>query len=95
MATSRLYSIGHENNKDKIAMQHSRPGDARPRKRSASVKRKKAEVERQRRRQPTEDNASIRMAHRAYETYMERMSRGPLDDWLEAEREIASHEPAE
>ena len=27
-------------------MQHSRPGDARPRKRSASVKRKKAEVER-------------------------------------------------
>jgi len=35
------------------------------------------------------------MAHRAYEIYMERISRGPLDDWLEAEREIASHKPAE
>lgn len=75
-------------------MQHSRPGDALPKKRSASVKPKKAEVERQRRRQPTEDDASIRITHRAYEIYMERMSRGPLDGWLEAEREIASHEPA-
>jgi hypothetical protein len=76
-------------------MQHSRPGDALPKKRPASVKRKKAEVERPLRRQPTEDNPSIRMAHRAYEIYMERMSRGPLDDWLEAEREMASHEPAQ
>jgi len=75
-------------------MQHSMPGDA-PRKRPTSVKPKKAELEKQLRGQPTEDNASIRMAHRAYEIYMERISRGPLDDWLEAEREIASDKPAE
>lgn len=75
-------------------MQHSRSGDAPPKKRLA-VKPKKAEVEKKPCRQPTEDNTSLRMAHRAYEIYMERISRGPLDDWLEAEREIASHEPAE
>jgi len=76
-------------------MQHSRPEDALLKKRPASVKPNKAEVERQLRGQPTEDNAAIRMARRAYEIYRERISRGPLDDWLEAEREIASHEPAE
>lgn len=76
-------------------MQHSRPEDALPKKRLASVKPKKAKAERQRRHQPTEDNASIRTARRAYEIYLERMSRGPLDDWLEAEREIANHEPAD
>ena len=76
-------------------MQHSRPGDALPKKRPTSVKPKKAEVKRSLRWQPTEDNVSIRMAHRAYEIYLERMSRGPLDDWLQAEREIASHEPSQ
>ena len=75
-------------------MQHPMPGDS-PKKRPTSVKPKKTELEKQLSGQPTEDNASIRMAHRAYEIYMERISRGPLDDWLEAEREIASHKPAE
>jgi hypothetical protein len=42
-------------------MKHSRPGDALPKKRPASVK-KKAEVEKQPRRQPTEDTTSIRIA---------------------------------
>ena len=75
-------------------MQHSRPADALPKKCPTSVKPNKSEMEKQLRGQPTEDNA-IRMARRAYEIYRERISRGPLDDWLEAEREIASHEPAE
>jgi hypothetical protein len=38
---------------------------------------------------------SGRIAQRAYEIYLERTSRGPLDDWLEAEREIVRHEASE
>ena len=76
-------------------MEQSSPEAGAPKKGHASVKYKKAEVEKHPRRQPIEDNTSVRMAHRAYEVYMERISRGPLDDWLEAEREIASHEPPE
>ena len=75
-------------------MKPSRPENAAPRKRHASVKPKQAEAEQQPRRQPSE-NMSILVAHRAYEIYMQRIFRGPLDDWFEAEREIASHEPAE
>ena len=73
-------------------MKQSSPEAGAPKKGYASAKSKKAEVEKQPRRQPTEDT-TIRIAHRAYEIYMERISRGPLNDWLEAEREIASHEP--
>ena len=76
-------------------MKQSSSDAVAPKKGHASVKSKNAEVRKQPRRQPTEDNTSIRIAHRAYEIYMERISRGPLNDWLEAEREIASHEPAE
>ena len=43
----------------------------------------------------TDVPVSDRIAHRAYQIYLERISRGPLDDWVEAEREIARHEPSE
>lgn len=71
-------------------------GNEPPKKRRPSAKPEKGQVgQKQRRRPQTEDNASVRIAHRAYEIYMERISRGPLNDWLEAEREILSHEPPE
>ena len=43
----------------------------------------------------TDVPVSDRIAHRAYQIYLERISRGPLDDWVEAEREIARHESSE
>lgn len=95
MATSRLSSIGRDHNeKDRIAMKQSRTENALTEKRPASVKPKKVGTGNLSRRQPAEDSTTIK-ARRAYEIYMERISRGPLDDWLEAEREMASHEPAE
>src|SRR4029079_14683338 len=36
-----------------------------------------------------------RIGHRAYQSCAHRIARAPLDDWLEAEREIARHESSE
>ena len=72
-------------------MTPSRSGDEPSKKRRPSAKPEKGQVQ-QTLRRPTEHNAAIRIAHRAYEIYMERIARGPLDDWLEAEREMLSHE---
>jgi hypothetical protein len=55
-------------------MKQLSPEAGAPKKGHASVKSKKAEVEKHPRRQPIEDNTSVRMAHRAYEIYMERIS---------------------
>jgi hypothetical protein len=76
-------------------MKQLSPEAGAPKKGHASVKSKKAEVEKHPRRQPIEDNTSVRMAHRAYEIYYGADFLSPLNDWLEAEREIASHEPPE
>jgi hypothetical protein len=83
--------LRNHNKKDGGTMTPSRSGDE-PKKRRPLGKPEKGQV-RQKPRRPTEGNASIRIAHRAYEIYMERICRGPLDDWLEAEREMLSHEP--
>jgi hypothetical protein len=74
-------------------MTPSRSGDE-PKKRRPSAKPEKGQVQ-QKLRRPAEHNASMRIAHRAYEIYMERIRRGPLDDWLEAERGMLSHKPPE
>lgn len=42
--------------------------------------------------QPAFDDLNGRISRRAYEIYVQRTSRGPLDDWLDAEREILNHE---
>jgi hypothetical protein len=75
-------------------MEQSSPEAGALKKGHASVKSKK-EVEKHPRRQPIEDNTSVRMAHRAYEFYNGTDFPRSLDDWLEAEREIASHDPPE
>lgn len=73
-------------------MTPSRSGDE-SKKRRPSAKPEKGRAQQKLRR--PEHNASMRIAHRAYEIYMERICRGPLDDWLEAEREMLSHKPPE
>ena len=44
-------------------------------------------------RKSTSEDLHVRIEKRAYELYERRMRKGALDDWLEAEREILSHEP--
>jgi hypothetical protein len=45
-------------------------------------------------RKSTSEDLHVRIEKRAYELYERRMRKGALDDWLEAEREILSHEPS-